>query len=93
MKQDHQLRKQKITTATSYNDNSDDEEIETGRASTTLKLTNTESNTSNWYPEHHENTLPAFFDQIIDAVLLLCHDSFARFKLTTDYQQFIQSQP
>lgn len=56
-----------------------------------LQLTNTESNASNWYPEHHENTLPVFFDDVIEQIVKLMNDSFYRLKFTPKYKEFVNN--
>eukprot|EP01084_Bolivina_argentea_P249934 418562_1 len=54
-----------------------------------LQLKYSESNYSNWYPQHYENQLHMFFAHIINHILNLIDDSFERLKETNKYKQFI----
>ena len=103
MKENHQFRKQKQLNRQrqqqlqqqqrhnngNNNNNDSDDDSFIGAPGPRLQLTMTESNASNWYPEHHEHTLPMFFDDIIEALLRLINDSFYRLKLTQNYKNFI----
>ena len=104
MKETHQFRKQKqinrqrmqqereeMLRRQNGNDRDNGSDSDSDGPGPRLQLTNTESNASNWYPEHHENTLPVFFDDVIEQIVKLMNDSFHRLKLTPKYKQFVDN--
>lgn len=92
MRESHRLRRERARNRVALGDgdgDGDDAISDSDRPpETKLHLTSTESNASNAYPLHYEETLPLFFDHVIEIVVRLMTDSFIRFRATPEYTHF-----